>query len=127
METGILFVNIYCEADFPVSFLESGKEKGSRSLRRMSLQMAQSRVYHHHSTDLASGAAQCQNPMLSKSSKCVLTLVSEKVLLNVHLHSFPGKWVASWENSIYSDNVQHRANQVESALEIVVVYAHLID
>lgn len=61
--------------------------------------------------------------MLSKSSKCVHTSVSERVLLTVWLHSF----VPSWENSTYIDNVQHHTNQVESELEIVVVYADLID
>lgn len=48
------------------------------------------------------------------------TSVSERVLLNVH------SFVPSWENSIYSDNVQHHTSQVESELEIVV-YADLID
>lgn len=51
------------------------------------------------------------------------TSVSERVLLTVQLHSF----VPSGENSTYTDNIQHHTNQVKSELEIVVVYADLID
>lgn len=61
--------------------------------------------------------------MLSKSSKCVHTTVSEKVLLTVHLHSL----APSWEDSISSDSVQPHTNHVESELEIVVVYDDLVD
>lgn len=51
------------------------------------------------------------------------TTVSEKVLLTVHLHSL----APSWEDSISSDSVQPHTNHVESELEIVVVYADLVD